>query len=101
VNAFSNCPKVRLKVNGTPVGTDQVPNPWNSDASKDIVGEPASYHAPGDPNLNAEGGLRKVAVRSMFTPGTVTVTATSPGLGTGTTTFTTVAPPVLKAPVAP
>jgi hypothetical protein len=225
VNAFSNCPKVRLKVNGTPVGTDQVPNPWNSDASKDIVGEPAyaataqnttllpfqvhwdavawqagtvraeclddqgnvvtaderktadvpdhialsvdpelvkpngkafqiqangsdaalilatvvdkdgnwvptasntitwsvtgpgnyrggteqyvtagqpaTYHAPGDPNLSAEGGLCKVAVRSTFAPGAVTVTATSPGLGNGTATFTTVAPPVLKSPVVP
>ncbi len=27
VNAFSNCPKVRLSVNGTTVGMDQVPNP--------------------------------------------------------------------------
>jgi hypothetical protein len=30
----------------------------------------------------------KVAIRSMFTPGTVTVTATSPGLGQGSTSFT-------------
>jgi beta-galactosidase len=27
VNAFSNCPKVRLTLNGTTIGTDQVPNP--------------------------------------------------------------------------
>ena len=26
VNAFSNCPKVRLSINGTAQGTDQVPN---------------------------------------------------------------------------
>jgi beta-galactosidase len=40
VNAFSNCPKVRLLVNGAAKG-EKAPNPWNSDASKDIVGEPA------------------------------------------------------------
>ena len=27
VNAFSNCPAVRLLINNTPQGTDQVPNP--------------------------------------------------------------------------
>ncbi len=48
----------------------------------------ANYHAPGDPNLSAEGGMCKVAVRSTFTPGVVTVTATSPGLGQGTASFT-------------
>jgi len=51
-----------------------------------------NYHAPGDPQLQVEGGLTRIAVRSTFTPGTVTVTATAPGLATGTTTFTTVAP---------
>jgi hypothetical protein len=210
VNAFSNCPKVRLLVNGTSKG-EKVPNAWNSDASKDIVGEPAyaataqnttllpyqvsfdgiawetgtlraecldaggavvafdekktagaaakivlevqngirkpdgqafritangsdaalvlakvvdangilvptanmavtwavtgpgtykggtdqyvditklaSWHAPGDPELLAEGGMCMVAVRSQFTVGTVTVTATSPGLIGGAATF--------------
>ena len=47
--------------------------------------------SPGDPYLLAEGGMCKIAVRSNFTPGTVTVTATSTGLGQGTATFTTVA----------
>jgi hypothetical protein len=51
------------------------------------VGQPLTYHAPLDPELRAEGGMCKVAVRSMFTPGTVTVTATSPGLGQGTASF--------------
>jgi beta-galactosidase len=51
------------------------------------AGQPAGYHAPGDPELNAEGGMCKVAVRSRFTPGTVTVTATSPGLGQGTVSY--------------
>jgi beta-galactosidase len=45
-------------------------------------------HSPGDHELAAEGGMCKVAVRSTFTPGTVTVTATSGGL-TGSTTFKT------------
>ena len=49
--------------------------------------KPRSWHAPLDPELRAEGGMCKVAVRSMFTVGTVTVTATSPGLGSGTTSF--------------
>jgi hypothetical protein len=65
----------------------------------------ANYHAPGDPNLSAEGGMCKVAVRSTFSPGVVTVTATSPGLGQGTAAFTVypvpTPPPVsILAPVA-
>ena len=51
------------------------------------------YHSPGDKELTAEGGMTKVAVRSTFTPGTVTVTATSPGLCNGTASFTTLAVP--------
>jgi beta-galactosidase len=207
VNAFSNCPAVRLSLNGTPVGTDQTPNPlgtstqqasdltedstvlpmevtWQNvtwaagtlradcvDASGQVVagafdqrvtagaadhivltvappvakpdgttfqiqangtdaafvlatvfdaqgnwvptysspvtfavtgpgnyrggsdqlvtaGQPQTYHAPLDPELNAEGGMCKVAVRAEFTPGTVTVTASSPGITSGSTTFT-------------
>jgi beta-galactosidase len=49
------------------------------------------YHAPGDPNLSAEGGLAKVAVRAQFTPGAVTVTASAPGLNSGSATFNVVA----------
>jgi hypothetical protein len=51
------------------------------------AGKPLGYHAPGDPELQAEGGMCKIAVRAQFTPGTVTVTATSPGLKSGTATF--------------
>jgi hypothetical protein len=44
---------------------------------------------PGDPYVLAEGGMCKVAVRSAFTPGTVTVTATGVGLqGTATLSYT-------------
>ena len=63
-----------------------------------------NYHAPGDPQLQVEGGLTRIAIRSQFAPGTVTVTATAPGLTAGTTTFTTVVPanpltPPVSAPV--
>jgi len=57
------------------------------------AGQPLGYHSPLDPELSAEGGMCKVAVRSTFTPGVVTVTATSAGLGNGTASFTTVAVP--------
>jgi hypothetical protein len=51
------------------------------------AGQPVTYHSPGDPELSAEGGMCKVAVKAQFTAGTVTVTATSPGLGMGTASF--------------
>jgi hypothetical protein len=57
------------------------------------AGQPLGFHAPLDPNLSAEGGLIKVAIRSTFTPGEVTVTATSPGLGSGSASFTVVPVP--------
>jgi hypothetical protein len=47
-----------------------------------------TYHAPGDPQLQAEGGMTKVALRSQFTSGTVTVTASAPGLTSGSASFT-------------
>jgi hypothetical protein len=50
-------------------------------------GKPAGYHAPGDPELAAEGGLTRVAIRSTFQPGRVTVSATSPGLGSGKVSY--------------
>ena len=46
-----------------------------------------NYHAPGDPELQAEGGMTKIALRSQFTPGAVTVTATAPGLVSGSVTY--------------
>jgi hypothetical protein len=56
-------------------------------------GQGYGYHAPLDPNLSAEGGMCKVAVRSTFTTGTVTVTASSPGLTSGTASYTVVPVP--------
>ena len=53
-------------------------------------GEPLSYHAPGDHELAAEGGLMRVAVRTTFTPGNITVKVTAPGLIAGQATTTSV-----------
>jgi beta-galactosidase len=83
-------------------GTEQyVSN--NSDAYATSAGHSArNYHAPGDPELQFEGGMTKIAIRSQFTPGTVTVTATSPGLATGTASYTVQpVPSFLPAPTAP
>ncbi|GAB7129168.1 hypothetical protein JCM19000A_36760 [Silvimonas sp. JCM 19000] len=218
VNAFSNCPKVRLLVNGTVQGADQTPNSWNSDSRSDLsqnttkmpfqvhwdgvtwqsgtvtaqcldsfgnvvatdskttagpaakivltvvpnlvkpdgtafattangsdaafvearvtdangvvvptasnnitfavsgpvtymggtqqyvtAGQALTYHSPGDHELQAEGGMTKVALRTQFTTGTVTVSASANGLTTGTTTFVvqpvTHTTPVQGAPV--
>ncbi|MET0402943.1 MAG: immunoglobulin domain-containing protein, partial [Cystobacter sp.] len=57
-----------------------------------------NYHSPGDPELQAEGGLSKIAILSQFTSGTVTVTATSPGLTTGTATYTIQPVPSFQPP---
>ncbi len=37
VNAFSNCPSVRLLLNDQPVNPDQFPNPTTSDSSSDLT----------------------------------------------------------------
>ena len=61
-----------------------------------------NYHAPGDPELQFEGGMTKIAVQSQFTTGQVTVTATAPGLASGTATFNIQpVPSFLPAPSAP
>ncbi|MDC0713634.1 discoidin domain-containing protein [Stigmatella sp. ncwal1] len=57
-----------------------------------------NYHAPGDPELQAEGGLSKIALLSQFTSGTVTVTATSPGLASGSATYTIQPVPSFQPP---
>lgn len=61
-----------------------------------------NYHAPGDPELQFEGGLTRIAVQSQFTAGQVTVTATAPGLASGSVSFNIQAvPSFLPAPSAP
>jgi hypothetical protein len=67
------------------------------------TGQAMGYHSPLDSQLQAEGGMCKVVVRSRWTAGTATVSATSPGLGTGTTTFTisdVLSPVVYRVPNA-
>ena len=49
-------------------------------------GKPLSYHAPGDHELQAEGGLMRVAVRTTFQPGDIHVSVSSPGLISGEAT---------------
>lgn len=44
------------------------------------------YHSPGDRELQAEGGLMRVAARTTFTPGDIKVTVSSPGLQPGSCT---------------
>ena len=51
--------------------------------------KPVSYHAPGDTELQAEGGRMKVAVRTGFSAGEVTVTAAAEGLSSDSATFVT------------
>jgi beta-galactosidase len=51
-------------------------------------GKPVGYHSPLDPELRAESGMCKVAIRSKFSPGTVNVSATSTGLGSGNASYT-------------
>ncbi len=66
-----------------------------SQANSTVIGGVpfAFFHSPGDPELNFEGGLQKIALRSTFAPGTVTVTATAPGLASGSVQLTSVTPP--------
>jgi hypothetical protein len=54
------------------------------------------YHSPGSPELQFEGGLQKIALRSKFTQGQVTVTATAAGLTSGVATFD-----IASVPTAP
>src|SRR6202041_2246644 len=37
VNAFSNCPSVRLLINGTQQGAVEIPNPWDSNSQSNLT----------------------------------------------------------------
>jgi beta-galactosidase len=85
-----------------PVVTNYFEDAFSEANSNVINGLPyAFFHSPGDPELNFEGGLTKVALRSTFTPGVVTVTATTPGLVSSTVQLNSVAPPALVQSQAP
>jgi hypothetical protein len=56
------------------------PATYRGGADQFVGGGGAGWHGPGDPNLNIEGGMAQVAVRSQFTTGTVTVSANVAGL---------------------
>ncbi|WP_263366512.1 beta-1,3-glucanase family protein [Edaphobacter bradus] len=85
-----------------PTWTNYYQDAFSKANSNVIQGVPyAFFHAPGDPELNFEGGLTKIALRSTFTPGTVTVTATAPGLVSGSVQLTSVAPPAPVQSQAP
>ncbi len=71
------CPKADNNITFEVVGEGVYKGSYNFYVTPD---KGLSYHAPGDPELQAEGGLMRVAVRTTFTPGTITVRATSPGL---------------------
>jgi len=69
-------------------------NAYSEANSTYIGGVPdAFYHSPGDPELQVEGGMTRIALRSQFTAGTVTVNATAPGLASGSASFTIVPVP--------
>lgn len=54
-------------------------------------GKPAGYHAPFDKELQMEGGLRRIAIRSTFRAGQVKVHAKAAGIRSGSVEFATTA----------
>ncbi len=52
--------------------------------------ERLNYHAPGDVELQAEGGLMKVAVRSTLSAGCVVIRAHADGLKSGEVAYKTI-----------
>jgi hypothetical protein len=53
------------------------PATYRGGADQFVGGSGNGWHSPGDPNLNIEGGMAMVAVRSQFSTGPVTVSATT------------------------
>lgn len=52
--------------------------------------KPLSYHTPGDTELQAEGGLMRIAVRSTFKPGNVLVSVSGEGILPASVNFQTI-----------
>jgi|WetSurMetagenome_2_1015567.scaffolds.fasta_scaffold00048_27 beta-galactosidase len=71
------------------------PATYRGGADQFVGGTGNGWHAPGDPNLNIEGGMAQVAVRSQFTTGTVTVSANVAGLPTPNASVSYTITPVL------
>jgi len=83
--------KVTFSVTGPATylgGTQQLVQSGSSAYSTSAGHSALNYHAPGDPELQFEGGLTKIALLSQFTTGTVTVTASAPGLTSGSASYT-------------
>ena len=74
------------------------PANYRGGADGDVKAGGYTVHSPGDHELSAQGGYCKIAVRTTFETGTVTVTATSGNLGQGTASYT-VAPAVVEVPI--
>jgi beta-galactosidase len=77
------CPEATGLINWTVSGPGVYRG--GSDQYCDLT-KPKNWHSPGDHELTIEGGMSKVAVRTTFTTGTVSVSATS-GTMTGSTSF--------------
>ena len=76
-------------------GTQQLVD-WSAGQTTNPDGTPEpihGYHAPGDQELKFEGGLQKIALRTRFDTGSVTVTASAGGLLSGSASFNIVAVP--------
>ena len=49
-----------------------------------------NYHSPGDPELQAEGGVMRAVIRTGFTQGIITVTASTEGMKPASASFASV-----------
>ena len=101
--AFILATVVDAKGNWCPTATNDITFSVSGDAeyrggtcANVFAGQPVTYRAPLDHTLPAEGGMTKIAIKSRFTAGPVTVTAQAAGLTTGTLTYTI--DPVTDAP---
>jgi hypothetical protein len=102
--AFILATVVDAQGNWCPTASDNItfavtgPANYRGGADGDVKPGDYTVHAPGDHELSAQGGYCKIAVRTTFETGTVTVNATSPNLGPGTASYTVV-PAVVEMPI--
>ena len=74
------CPHADHTIRFTVSGPASYRGPYNFYATPD---RGLCYHSPGDPELQTEGGVMRVAVRTGFNPGTITISAAADGLAPG------------------